>query len=275
MHDLSERYPVWFCDVWGVVHDGYRPYAAAVSALVEHRRGGGIAILLTNSPRSSRAVERQLDGIGVDRAGYDSLVSSGEVTRTLVASHGGGRVYHLGAERDRSIFGGLEVARTSLDEAHAVVCTGLIDDRHETPGDYTGLLHDMRRRSLVMICANPDKIVRKGERILYCAGSLAEAYGALGGEVLMAGKPFRPIYDVAAAEVARLRGREPAREEMLAIGDGPETDIQGAADYGIDAVLVADGIIDASAGLAAVEAKVRGLVPAARIVRTVRRLVWS
>ncbi|HUR43280.1 MAG TPA: TIGR01459 family HAD-type hydrolase [Aestuariivirga sp.] len=275
MQELSARYPVWFCDIWGVVHNGLAPFPSSIEALSKHRRNGGTVILVSNSPRTSAGVEQQLMGLGVDPMSHDAIVSSGDVTRTLITTHGGGKVYHLGPARDQSIFQGLAVARTPLAEAHAVLCTGLFDDGKEKPGDYASLLNEMKQLGLAMICANPDKTVRKGDRILYCAGSLAEAYAALGGSVLMAGKPFRPIYDLAMREAARIRGRSIALGQVLAIGDGPETDIRGAAAYGIDAVLVAEEVSHSGAKLAQLEQDVRRAVPGARIVATLRQLAWT
>lgn len=274
MQRWSEAYPVWFCDIWGVVHNGYRPFPVTVAALARHRERGGSVILVTNSPRSRAGVERQLVEIGVDPASHDLIVTSGDVTQELMRSHGGGRVFHLGAARDHSIYDGTGVERVPLAGAHAVLCTGLFDDLNDQLADYDGLLAEMRDRELTMICANPDKIVRKGDRILHCAGKLAEIYQGLGGQVLMAGKPFTPIYDLAMAEASRLRGREVRKAEVLAIGDGPETDIRGAADYGLDALLVAEGVTDASEGLHAAEALVLKAVPHARIVATVHDLSW-
>jgi HAD superfamily hydrolase (TIGR01459 family) len=274
MQDLSVRYPVWFCDIWGVVHHGVAPILSATDALARHRQNGGTVILVSNSPRTALGVEQQLRDIGVDPASHDAIVTSGDVTRTLVVAHGAGCVFHLGPARDMSIFVDLLVTRVSLGEAHVVLCTGLFDDAHETPDDYRDLLARMKAQGLTMICANPDRMVRKGDRLLYCAGSLADAYMAVGGEVLMAGKPYRPIYDLALAEARRRRGGDVALSRVLAIGDGPETDIRGAADFGLDAVLVADGITDASEGLAAAEAAVRKAVPQARLVATVRQLSW-
>jgi HAD superfamily hydrolase (TIGR01459 family) len=275
MHDLSVRYPVWFCDIWGVVHNGVKPFASTVDALIKHRRNGGTVVLVSNSPRTCVGVERQLEPIGVDPQSHDAIVTSGDVTRTLMTEHGGGKVFHLGPERTLSLFEGLAIKRTDLAAAHAVVCTGLFDDSKETPDDYVSLLRDMKRRNLVMICANPDKMVRFDDRLLYCAGSLAEAYLAIGGKVLMAGKPYRPIYELAMREAARYRGASFGLDKILAIGDGPETDIRGGADFGIDVVLVADGVTDASAGLAAVEQEVRQAVPHANIVRTMHQLAWG
>lgn len=274
MRHLSARYPVWFCDIWGVVHDGVRPVPSTIDVLSRHRAAGGTVILVTNSPRSRQGVEEQLRGIGVAPESHDDIVTSGDVTRDLMLHHGGGKVFHLGPGRDLSIFAGLDVARVPLEEAHAVLCTGLFDDVNDKLEDYGHLLDDMQRRGLEMICANPDKIVRKGDRILYCAGTLADLYGRRGGQVLMAGKPYRPIYDLALERARSLRGAVD-RAAILAIGDGPETDIKGAADLGIDTVLVADGITDASAGLESAEAAVKAIVPEARIVATVRALSWN
>jgi HAD superfamily hydrolase (TIGR01459 family) len=275
MQRFSDRYPVWFCDVWGVVHNGVKPFALTVEGLCRHRRNGGTVILVTNSPRSNLGVERQLAAIGVDPDSHDRIVTSGDVTQDLLVHHGGGRVFHLGPERDRSIFDGLDVARVPLEDAHAVLCTGLFDDVNDRLESYAPLLDDIRSRGLAMICANPDKVVRKGDRLLYCAGTLAEMYAARGGSVLMAGKPFAPIYDLAMAEGARLRGKEIQKDQVLAIGDGPETDIRGAADYGLVALLVAEGVTDASAGLHVVEDSVRRAVPHARIAATVHDLAWT
>jgi HAD superfamily hydrolase (TIGR01459 family) len=272
MLNFTERYPVWLCDIWGVVHDGVRPVAGNVAGLMRHRARGGIVVLVTNSPRTREGVRRQLDDIGVDRTAYDTIITSGDVTRGLMESHAGGRVYHLGPDRDLSIFEGIAVERVPIARAHAVLCTGLFDDRRDSLADYHMLLSGLARRRLTMICANPDKIVRNGDLLLPCAGALAELYAERGGSVLMAGKPFAPIYDLALAEVGGRFAGPLARDQVLAIGDGPDTDIRGAADYGLDALMVADGITDASAGLAAVESAVRAKVPHARIVATVHDL---
>ena len=274
MQRFSSRYPVWFCDIWGVLHNGIKPIPVTVESLVRHRGAGGTVILVTNSPRSNLGVEQQLREIGVAPQSHDRIVTSGDVTQELMRRHGGGKVFHLGPERDRSIFKGTGVERGTIDEAHAVLCTGLFDDRNDKLADYDALLADFHQRGLAMICANPDRIVRIGDRILYCAGSLADLYMAKGGKVLMAGKPFAPIYDLALSEASRIRGGAVARENVLAIGDGPETDIRGAADYGLDALLVADGVTDASAGLQAVEETVQRAVPHARIAATVHDLSW-
>jgi HAD superfamily hydrolase (TIGR01459 family) len=275
MKILSADYPVWLCDIWGVVHDGLKGYEAAAYALSQHRKKGGIVLLVTNAPRTSRDVVRQLNDLKVPPQSYDRVVTSGDVTQTLVKDHAKGKVYYLGPPRDLSMFAGQAVKKVSLAEAHAVLCTGLVNDDVETPDDYSDLLSRMKGLNLPMICANPDKMVRKGSRLLYCAGSLAEKYSAMGGPVLMAGKPYEPIYTLALQIASSIAGREIKKSMVLAIGDGPETDIKGAADFGIAVVLIADGVTDASDGLDATLARVKTKVPHAKIVKILHHLVWE
>ena len=275
MKNLSADYPVWLCDIWGVVHNGLTCYEAAAHALSQHRKQGGIVVLVTNAPRTSRGVIQQLNHIGVPLQSYDRVVTSGDVTQTLVIEHAKGKVYHLGPARDLSIFEDQAVERVSLQEAHAVLCTGLAHDDMETPDDYADALARMKSLNLPMICANPDKMVRKGNRLLYCAGALAEKYSEIGGHVLMAGKPYEPIYNLALQKAGAISGREIERSNVLAIGDGPETDIKGAADNGFDVVLIADGVTDASDGLDATLARVQVIVPHAKIVKILHHLVWE
>jgi HAD superfamily hydrolase (TIGR01459 family) len=275
MKRLSADYPVWLCDIWGVVHNGLKGYEAAAHALSQHRKQGGIVILVTNAPRISQDVVRHLNNLEIPPQSYDRVVTSGDVTQTLLKDHAKGKAYYLGPARDLSLFEGQMVKEVPLGEAHAVLCTGLVNDDVETPDDYGGLLSRMKELKLPMICANPDKIVRKGDRLMYCAGSLAEKYSNMGGTVLMAGKPYEPIYNLALQIAGKIAGREIEKSKVLAIGDGPETDIKGAADFGIKVVLIADGVTDASDGLDATLARVEAKVPQAKIVKILHHLVWE
>jgi HAD superfamily hydrolase (TIGR01459 family) len=271
MEDLSSRYPIWFCDIWGVVHNGYKPFIATTSALAKHRKNGGTVILVTNSPRTSQGVAEQLQQIGVAKASYDAVVTSGDVTRTLMLERGGGKLFHLGPSRDDSIYDGLDLKRVELADATAVLCTGLFDELNETPADYLPMLTDIKQRGLLMICANPDKLVRKGDLLIYCAGALAEEFSKLGGKVVMAGKPFTPIYDLALKAARQLRGQTISNDQILAIGDGPETDIKGAADYGIACVLITGGINTGEN----IATEVKRAVPNANILRSLPELDWD
>ncbi len=263
---LSARYPLWLCDVWGVVHDGLVPIASAVSALERHRKAGGQVIFITNAPRPMATIQAQLDKIGVSRAAYDHMVTSGDVTRALMVENGQHGLYHLGPEIDLPLFDGLGLRRVSLEDAVAVICTGFFDEHRETAKDYLPQLREMKQRGLTMICANPDKVVRKGALLVPCAGSVADEYERLGGKVLMAGKPFAPIYELALG-----RAGLADRSKVLAIGDGPDTDIKGASLNGFACVFVSGGINTSTNP----EAEVRAKYPQANIVASMAELYWA
>jgi HAD superfamily hydrolase (TIGR01459 family) len=240
---LARDYDVLLCDIWGVVHNGVAAFPAACDALTRFRAGGGTVILITNAPRASDAVIRILDRMNVAKEVYDAIVSSGDVTRGIVGQRRGQRVFHLGPERDHSIFTGLDVTFAALENAGYVVCSGLFDDTIETPDNYREMLAAMHARSLFMVCANPDVVVERGDTLVYCAGALADAYAALGGEVLYCGKPHAPIYDMALTTAASLRGGTiPARDRVLAVGDSVRTDLKGAAAFGLDVMFVTSGL---------------------------------
>jgi HAD superfamily hydrolase (TIGR01459 family) len=239
---LARDYDVLLCDVWGVVHNGVKAYPAACDALMRFRAAGGTAILVTNAPRPGASVQRFIDNVGVPREAYDTITSSGDVTRGVVESRLGERLFRLGPDRDLPIFAGLDVTFAPLDTADYVVCTGLFDDTTETPDSYRDMLARMHARSLFMVCANPDVVVERGHTLVYCAGALADAYVALGGHALYCGKPHAPIYEAALAKAAALRGAPPSLKRVLAIGDSVRTDLTGATSYGIDSVFVISGI---------------------------------
>ena len=247
IRELGSSYAAWLVDIWGVMHNGVRAYAYAVEATRRYREQGGLVVLLSNSPRPSPGLQHQLRSLGVSDQCYDATVSSGDITRHELARHPGAPVFHLGSERDLPLFAGLDVARVDASEAELVVCTGLLDDETETPGDYDALLGELAERQLPMLCANPDHMVERGHRLVYCAGALAQIYAELGGSVIYAGKPYAPIYHLAVETVAELAGRTLARGEILAIGDGVHTDMAGAASFGLDAVFVASGLHVANA----------------------------
>lgn len=241
LEDVSKAYSAILCDVWGVVHNGERHFPAAASALARAREAEIPVVLITNSPRRNVDVVAQMNAIGVPSSAYDRVVTSGDVTRDLIAD-GPRRIFHIGGDRDFTLYDGLDVELVEEFEASGVVCTGLFDDEVEKPEDYTELLRRLRARNLPFICANPDIMVERGERIIWCAGALARDYAQLGGRTLIAGKPYAPVYEVAMKELADIVGRPVERSRVLAIGDGMMTDVKGAVDNGFDVLYVSGGI---------------------------------
>ena len=240
--DLAGRYDVLLCDIWGVIHNGAESYPGPCAALAAWRETVGPVVLISNAARPNPDVMLQLDGLGVPREAYSAAVTSGDVTRVLLAERAPGPAFKIGPSRDAPLYAGTGVRFAPLDEAAFVAVTGPNDDEVETPEDYRAVLTEAAARRLPMICANPDKVVQRGPRLIYCGGALADLYLTLGGAVIMAGKPHPPIYRAALAKAAELAERpvDPAR--VLAIGDGIVTDVAGANTQGLDVLFIAAGI---------------------------------
>lgn len=249
LKSLADHYDLILCDVWGVLHNGVKAYETAGEALTRFRHKGGRVVLVSNAPRPGSAVGAQLDSFKVPRTAYDAIVTSGDLTRFAIAERADKVVYHIGPPRDLPIYDGLGVRFGSVEEADYVVCSGFDDDERETVETYRACLEAMRRRDLLMVCANPDLIVERGHMILPCAGMIALAYEEMGGTVFYAGKPHGPVYEHALAVASDLSHRPFPKERVLAVGDAIRTDIAGAAGFGIDSLMIARGIHAEELGL--------------------------
>ncbi|WP_426436767.1 TIGR01459 family HAD-type hydrolase [Bradyrhizobium genosp. P] len=242
LRDLVGGVDVVLSDIWGVVHNGLESFPEACEALHNFRQQGGTVILITNAPRPADSVQRQLRKLGVADETYDAIVSSGDLTRHFVAEHPGQKIFWIGPERDSSIHRGLDTTMVPLEQADYIICTGLFDDETESAEDYRDMLTKALERKLTLVCANPDIVVERGDRLIYCAGAIAELYRELGGEVIFYGKPHRPIYERAMALATERRGRSTELSRVLAIGDSVRTDLAGAHGFGIDLLFITRGI---------------------------------
>jgi HAD superfamily hydrolase (TIGR01459 family) len=241
--DLAPRYDALVCDVWGVVHNGRASFPDACDALARYRDGGGTVVLVSNSPRPKHGFVAQLRDLGVPDASWNEVITSGDATRSLLARRAPGPAWAVGPARDAALYEGLGLDLTeTADKAAFISCSGLFDDEIEVPEDYRERFRTAVERGLTMICANPDKVVRRGEQMIWCAGALADLYAELGGEVVMAGKPFSPIYDLAREAISAASAGDVADQRILVIGDGVPTDVKGANEQGLDCLFVVEGI---------------------------------
>lgn len=242
LSDLSGRYDAVLSDVWGVVHNGVAAFPSAVDALTRYRDQGGKVVFITNAPRPSAPLVTMLDRLGVTTAAYDAIVSSGDATRVMIAKYSGKAIHHVGPPtEDDELYEGLDVRRASAEEAEVVIVTDL-DTDDDTPEMYRERAKTWLARKLPMICANPDRVVEHGDKIIYCGGALGDLYAAMGGMVLMAGKPYQPIYEEAFRLAEQAAGRPLDKSRVLAIGDSVRTDATGAAQFGIDLLFVTGSI---------------------------------
>lgn len=240
---ILTRYDVIFCDVWGVVHNGQTAFVGACEALEKFRAGGGTVILVTNAPVPKQRVADMLASRHVPRSAWDDIVSSGDLALEHILARQFQALHCIGPlDRDRAFFSALSARSVPLAEAEAIVCTGLNDDRNETPDDYLPLLEAALAKRLPFVCANPDLVVDVGGTLLYCAGAIADLYLHLGGPVFWTGKPHLNTYETAHRQAEALRNTNVERSKVLVIGDALRTDLKGAENYGCDALFIASGI---------------------------------
>lgn len=232
---IDPRYRVILCDVWGCIHDGVDLYPGVVERLRDWRAHGLTVILITNAPRTAGAVEVQLTAIGLPRDCWDGIATAGDAG--IAGLNALGRpVGFLGTSADREVLEAEDVPIADGGDFCDLACTGL-DGQRRRIEDYHEQLAGLAGRGVVMHCLNPDRVVVRGGALEPCAGALADVYETLGGEVVWYGKPHPAIY----RHAMHLAG-DPPPAAVLAIGDGLETDILGAALMGYDCVFVSGGI---------------------------------
>jgi len=270
---LAETYDGFIVDLWGVVHDGVKPYPGVIDCLAALRALNKPVVFLSNAPRRAAAIGRTLAGMGIGPALYAGIMSSGEAVYLALRDRIepdfaalGQKLYHLGPERDRDVFDTLPLlAVDTPSQADFLLNTGPDDFLGpEDPEVYTPVLEAALAAGLPMVCANPDlEVVRDGQRII-CAGMLAQTYEARGGKVVLRGKPDPAIY----APTLALLGTEKSR--TLAVGDSLRTDMAGAKAAGIDACWVLSGIHALHPEEAPAEAAAAGITP----VSILRGFTW-
>ena len=233
--ELDPRYRLILCDLWGVVHDGVELYPGAATRLRQWRAQGRCVVLLTNAPRTEDAVEQQLRRIGLPSDCWDAIATSGEAGIAAIKALGK-EVGFIGTSGDREVLESRGVRIAGDDDFSDLACTGIREGEPD-PQQYRAELERLADRDVHLHCLNPDRLVVRGGVPEACAGALADIYQMLGGRVTWYGKPFHAIY-----EHALRRAGNPPKDEVLAVGDGLQTDILGAARMGFDTIFVAGGI---------------------------------
>lgn len=254
LREIADRYDGYIVDLWGVMHDGVRPYPGACETLRTLRALGKRVVMLSNAPRCAAAAIERSARVGVTPDLYDHLMCSGEETWRALKERSdpwykalGRRVLLFAAEYDRPFLAGLDLEEaTGPADADFLLVTGAASG--ETVADYEARLVAAVSAGLPMVCANPDlEVIHAGRREI-CAGALARRYEELGGTVRYHGKPYPSVY-LTCFDLMQIHDRR----RILAIGDSLRTDIAGAQGVGIDSLLVTGGIHAEELGAAAGE----------------------
>ncbi len=97
LSEVSANYKALFVDLWGCVHNGITAYPAAVAALQDYRKQGGVVVLVTNSQKPRAGVAEQLSQFGVPDDAYDTIATSGDSARAAMFTGAvGQKVYFMG-----------------------------------------------------------------------------------------------------------------------------------------------------------------------------------
>ena len=242
---IADNYDVILCDVWGVIHNGQHAFSQACEALVRFREMGGAVVLITNAPVPKSQVVQYFDPLGIPPEAFDDCVSSGDATRQILSERRHEIFWKLGAdggwEHDQFLYEGLDLQFAGPDSSDTILCIGLEDQINDEPEAYRDRLAQAADRGMTMICANPDKQVRIGDALHWCAGALAEVFEEESGKVIYPGKPYNGIYDLALARLGAL-GVQTRDNRILCIGDSPATDMRGAVNRGYDGLYVGTGL---------------------------------
>ncbi len=274
---LADDYDGFVLDLWGVIHNGVAPIPGAPECLERLHAAGKRVVLLSNAPRRSAVVARQLDRMGIPASHFAGIMTSGEASHIMLRDRPDGwyeslgdRLFYIGPQRDLSLIDGLKLTVVAdPEDASFVLNTGPdhLADPSEA-GQYDPVLERCAARQLPMLCANPDlEVIVNGARV-FCAGTLALRYLELGGDARLLGKPdpaiYRPVLDMLDLPKSR----------VLAVGDALRTDIAGAAAVGLDSCWVLGGLhgdhLGEDEAAISAEAGRADLAPVAAI----RHLVW-
>ena len=231
LNQVQSKYDAFFIDLWGVIHNGIELYPGAVEVLENLNKLNKRFVLMSNAPRPSKSVKKFLLNLKMDEIFTENIFTSGEAAlKSIQENKYGEKFYHLGPERDKSLFEGLKKNKRGLEEADFILCTGLLENKENSLDFYKNLLK--KHVKIKMICTNPDLIVHRGSKKEYCAGTIAKIFYELGGEVVYFGKPYPEIYKFCATK----------DEKILVVGDNIRTDIKGANNMKFDSLFIVDGI---------------------------------
>jgi HAD superfamily hydrolase (TIGR01459 family) len=236
LSEISLDYNYFFIDLWGVIHNGVNLFKNVPEVLSELKEKEKKIFFLTNAPRRSHIIEKQLSDFGLDRLLFDDIISSGEITWQKLRKKKNLNCFLIGPPRDFHLVDGLNFNIVEdTEEVDIIINTGPWGD-NDSLEDYKSILDKLVEVKPTMICSNPDKTVIRGDRFMICAGLLAEYYENIGGEVKYYGKPYSEIYEFCYSKI-----RDKSRK-ILVIGDSLDNDIKGANLQDLDSLLIVDGI---------------------------------
>ena len=229
--EIYNSYDTFIIDLWGVMHNGVKLNPKAIEVIENLMKNKKKVVFLSNAPRPSNEVKKFLRKLKMQDRYLKNILTSGEAAMLAVRKQKYGKFfYHIGPEKDTTIFFDIKQNQVSLEKCNFILCTGVFDEHENDLSHYRKLLENYTSKKL--ICTNPDLIVHRGNVVEYCAGTITQIFESLGGEAIYFGKPYKEIYKMCFGE----------KEKVLAIGDNLNTDIRGANNMNIDSIFVTNGV---------------------------------
>lgn len=236
LEHLADDYDAYIFDIWGVIHNGVRAYPGVARCLKELKSRGKHICMLSNSPNRAHYMPQQLESMGITPDLYDHVITSGESVWRDIKKHEGEYIYCFYDDENPTSIDGINVHRV-YDPYDADVALISHLPRDAEIKHYQNIMQILLDKGAPVICANPDKVVDVGGTLYPCAGGVADAFEAMGGDVHWHGKPHAPVYEWA----LDLMGNPP-KDRVLAVGDSIRTDVTGAVNFGMDVLWNAVGI---------------------------------
>ena len=231
LSSIKDQYDTFIIDLWGVMHNGIKLNIGAIEAVDKLILNKKKVVFLSNAPRPVDDVIKFLKKLNMQEKYLHNIVTSGQAAMLALQNNIYGKsYYHLGPEKDNSLFSKIETNKAELDKSEFIVCTGLFEDKMNDLDFYKNILSNQTSKKL--ICTNPDLIVERGKEQEYCAGMIAKIFEELGGEVIYFGKPHKEIYQMCFTK----------NEKAIAVGDNLRTDIKGANNMNIDSIFIGSGV---------------------------------
>ena len=141
LSEIFQEYDAFIIDLWGVMHDGIKLNSSAMNAVRELDTNGKRVVFLSNAPRPSKKVVNFLKKMKMEDKYLKNVLTSGEAAiNSLKKNKFGEKFYHLGPQRDDSLFYDIRYNKTTLEKCDFILCTGLFDDEEENLKYYEMLL---------------------------------------------------------------------------------------------------------------------------------------
>jgi HAD superfamily hydrolase (TIGR01459 family) len=236
--DIVNNYDTFIVDQWGVLHDGLSGFSDAKQSLRYLKTRGKAVAVLTNSGKSSENNLQRLRRYGFRSSAFDLLLTSGDLAIEYINDRlQRRRIYLVDYASDMVLRKRLKHNSfvTRIGEADFILLSGW--NASMDWKTYEPIFLEAAQNGLPMLCSNPDTVGFFEGKMEEGSGAIAARFSQMGGSVTLFGKPDKSIFEACLGRLGK-----PDKRRAIVIGDSYATDICGAANAGVDSMLIAMGL---------------------------------